>query len=88
MLRSFDERLSVRGIFQDISKAFDRVWHEAFIFKLRQNGIYWDMVNISKDFLSNRKQRAVLNGQCSSWADILFGAPQCSIVWPFVSNIH
>ena len=33
------------------------------------------MVNISKDILSNKKQRDILNGQCSSWADVLFGAP-------------
>ena len=51
----FDLRLSVREIFLDISKAFDRVWKKALISKLRQNGIYGDMVNILKYFLSNRK---------------------------------
>ena len=51
----FDIRLSVREIFLDISKAFDRVWNKALIFQLRQNGIYGDMVNILKYFLSNRK---------------------------------
>ena len=85
---SFDVRLSVKGIFLDISKAFDRVWHEAFIFKLRQNDIYGDVINIFKDFLSNRKQRVILNEQCSSWADIHFGAPQCSLVWPLLFLIY
>ena len=85
---SFDVRLSVKGIFLDISKAFDRVWHEAFIFKLRQNDIYGDVINIFKDFLSNRKQKVILNGQCSTWADIHFGAPQCSLVWPLLFLIY
>ena len=49
--KSFDEGLEVRGVFLDISKVFDKVWHEGLIFKLKQNG-----------FLSNRKQRVVLNG--------------------------
>ena len=72
----------------DISKAFDKPWNEALIFKLRQNGIYGDMVNILKYFLSNRKQRVILNGQCSSWADIPFRASQCFIAWPLLFLIH
>ena len=56
--------LEVRGAFLDISKAFDRVWHDGLIFKLRQNGICGEMINILEDFLNDRKQRVVLNGQC------------------------
>ena len=46
---SFDNGLEVRGVFLDISKTFDKVWHDGFI-----------------DFLKNRQQRVVLNGQSSS----------------------
>ena len=31
--------LEVRAVFVDISKAFDKVWHDGLIFKLKQNGI-------------------------------------------------
>ena len=34
-----DDGLETRGIFLDISKAFDKVWHEGLLLKLRQNGI-------------------------------------------------
>ena len=64
--KSFDDGLEVRGVFLDISKAFDKVWHEGLIFKLKQNGISGDLLQILSDFLSNRKQRVVLNGQNSS----------------------
>ena len=51
--------LEVRGIFFDISKAFDKVWHDGLIFKLCQNGICGEMINILEEFLSDSKQRVV-----------------------------
>ena len=36
---SFDEGYEVRGVFLNILKAFDEVWNEGLIFKLKQNGI-------------------------------------------------
>ena len=64
--KSFDEGFEVRGLFLDISKAFDRVWHESLIFELQGNGISGKLVLLLKDFLKSRKQRVVLNGQHSS----------------------
>ena len=55
---SFDDELEVRSIFLDISKAFYKVWHQGVIFKLKQNGISGDLLNILVDFLSNRKQKS------------------------------
>ena len=31
IFKGFDDRLEIRGIFLDISKAFDKVWHEVFV---------------------------------------------------------
>ena len=76
--KSFDDGLEVRSVFLDTSKAFDKVWHEGFIFKLKQNGISGDLLNILTDFLSNRKQRVVLNGQVSTWTSVNAGVPQGS----------
>ena len=62
---SFDDGLEVRSAFLDISNAFDKVWHEGLIFNLKQNGISSEFLHILSDFLSNRKQRLVFNGQNS-----------------------
>ena len=64
--KSFDDGFDVRSVFLDISKAFDKVWHESIIFKLKQNSISGELLNLLCDFLRNRKQRVVLNGQVST----------------------
>ena len=48
--KSFDEGFQVRGVFLDISKAFGKVWHEGLIFKLKQNGISGNLINLLCDF--------------------------------------
>ena len=55
---------------------------------MRQNGITADVINILQDFLHNRKQRVVLNGQCSSWADANASVPQGSILGPLLFLIY
>ena len=54
--KSFDESHEVRGVFLDISKAFDKVWHDGIIFKLTQNGISGNLLKLLRDFLSERRQ--------------------------------
>ena len=80
--QSFDEDFDVRSVFLDISKAFDKVWHGGIIFKRKQNSISSNLLNLFFNFLRNRKQRVVLNGQTSSRADVNAGVPQCSILGP------
>ena len=70
ILNAFDTGFDVHGIFLDISKAFDKVWHDRLIFKVRQNVISGDTINILRDFLRNRKQRVVLNCHCLPWAGL------------------
>ena len=74
--------------FLDIPKAFDKVWHQGIILKVRQNGISCDLLNILSDFLTNRKQRVVLNGQTCSWANITAGVPKESILGPVLFLIY
>ena len=48
------DSLEVRAVFLDISKAFDKVWHEGLIFKLKQNGIRGNLLNSFVSYLSDR----------------------------------
>ena len=62
--------LDVRSVYLDISKAFDRVWHDGLIYKLKRCGVSGPLLSLIQSFLQDRKQRTVLNGQCSNWGDI------------------
>ena len=86
--KTFDDGLGVRGIFLDISKAFDKVWHQGLLHKLKQNGISGKLFDIITDFLNFRKQRVVLNGQYSLWTSIEAGVPQGSILGPLLFLIY
>ena len=68
------------GVFLEISKAFDKVWHEDLIYKLKQNGIKSNLLDAMTNFLNDRKQRVVLNDLHSKWVNIEAGVPQVSIL--------
>ena len=85
---SLDLNLDVRSVFLDMSKAFDRVWHEGLLFKLKQNGINGKPLNLMKSYLGNRKQRVVLNGSESDWGLIESGVPQGSVLGPLLFLIY
>ena len=83
-----DDGLETRAAFLDIAKAFDKVWHEGLLYKLKQNGISGNLLNVIADFLYQRKQRVVLNGQHSSWTNVQAGVPQGSILGPLFFLIY
>ena len=86
--KSFDDDLDVRGVFLDISKASDKVWHKGLVYKLKQNRISGNLLDTITDFLNSRKQRVALNGQFSSWTSIEAGVPQGSILGPLLFLIY
>ena len=76
------------AIFVDISKAFDRVWHEGRIYKMKCIGTTGMPLKLLQNFLQNRHQRVLPNGQCSSGAPIFAGVPQGYVLGPLVFLIY
>ena len=72
--------LETCDVFLDMSKVFDKVWHEGLIFKLKSVGVSDSLLSLTESFLSNRFQRVLLNGQTSEWLSVKAGVPQGSIL--------
>ena len=72
-----------------MSKAFGKVWHDGLLFKLQRNGIEYQLFQLFKSYLSNRKQRVVINGFEFEWGLTEAGVPQGSVfATPPLSNLQ
>ena len=49
--KAFDNNptVDVRGVFLDISKVFDKVWHDGLIFKLKSYSVEGELLSLLKN---------------------------------------
>ena len=65
MLRN--KALTTRSKFLDMSKTFDRFWHEVLIYKLKATEVSHNLLTLFQIFLDNCYQRVLFNGQSPYW---------------------
>ena len=70
-------------IFLDFSKAFDKVSHHLF-YKLYHYGIRGDILDWIKNFVSNRSQCVIVDGQQSNFSGVSSGVPQGTVLAPLL----
>ena len=66
----------------DISKAFDSVWHQGLISKVKSYGVGNTFIRWLSDFLCNRSIRVVIDGIKSNLYPVNSGVPQGSVISP------
>ena len=92
MIEKWRKFLDIAGhagaLLTDLSKAFDCIDHELLIAKLHAYGFDNDALKFIYSYLKGRKQRTKRNSSYSSFAEILFGVPQISILGPLLHNAY
>ena len=78
----------VRAVFLDISKAFDKVWHQGLIAKLESLGVRGNLLDWFISYLSGRTQQVTIDGVSSSWRRITAGVPQGSVLGPLLFLVY
>ena len=69
-------------------KAFDKVPHKRLVQKINYYGMTPLLVNWIKEFLSDKKQRVMVNGESSTWYEVTSGIPQGSVLSPTLFVIY
>ena len=67
--KSLDAGMESYIVQLDFSAAFDRVSHGGLLFKLKSDGVGGSahVLSICREFLSNRRQRVMVDGATSEW---------------------
>lgn len=85
---SFNSRQRTGAVFLDVSKAFDKVWHNGLLIKLFQQDLPLPMIQMTNSFLTNRTFRVKINSDLSTPRLATAGVPQGSPLSPALFNLY
>ena len=88
ILKTLAEGEEVDVIYLDFSKAFDKVSHNVLLEKLKHYGIDGKLYKWIESFLTNRKQKVVIDGVQSDDANVESGVPQGTVLGPVFFIIY
>ena len=80
--KCMDEGSPVDVIYLDFQKAFDKVPHQRLILKLKSHGMGNSIINWIEQWLTDRSQRVVVDGEVSCWKSVLSVVPQGFVLGP------
>lgn len=87
ILDSFENKKYCGAVFLDIRQAFDRVWHQGLLFKLKSK-LPMPYYLFLKSYVQNRKFYVKINNSESPIHDVNAGVPQGSVLGPILYSAY
>lgn len=88
IIQATDNGMCTILILLDFSRAFDTINHQVLIAILQYIGLSNDAIILLRNYISNRKQKVVLDGITSAVLELKNGVPQGSILGPLLFCIY
>ena len=85
---NLEEGLATHLAILDFSKAFDKVPHERLLSKLHTYGIRNSLLAWMRNFLTQRTQQVVCEGERSTPKKVLSGVPQGTVLGPLLFLLY
>ncbi|GFS70241.1 RNA-directed DNA polymerase from mobile element jockey [Trichonephila clavipes] len=83
----FASKLYTVGVFLDVKRAFDKMWHDGLTYKMIKLKFPAYLIKIIYNYLHNRTFRVRVNNTFSETGFCQSGTPQGSVLSPYLYNI-
>ncbi|GFY31950.1 RNA-directed DNA polymerase from mobile element jockey [Trichonephila clavipes] len=88
IIHGFNHSKTTGGLFLDVEKAFDRLWHNGLIYKMIHLHFPDYLIYILADYLNDRTFQIKIDATISRTGQIQAGCPQGSNLSPILYNIY
>ena len=82
--KSINNKQFTLAVMIDLQRAFDLVWHDCLLYKIKKLGLEGNIINFIRDFQRNRTIQVRVGSELSGVRTLANGTPQGSVISPLL----